>query len=329
MARPLEYNATLIRRQDLTDLLTIFTIRPDEPPAADLGDGRWFIPGQYLTIGLNREPGIDPEGDDRPPSVRRAMSIASPADEREAIELYIRRVTQPTSKLPLTPMLWRRREGARMYLRPVATGHFTLHHTVGEDDRRLKVMVAAGTGLAPFVCIARSRLRADPKADLSDLVILHGASYPSDLGYREELEAMARTNGLHYVPTISRPHEAPDWRGAVGRAEAHFTQEAIEAFEARVGLPPGGLTPKNAAVLICGLNGTIANCLVRLAARGFVPHHPRLRRVLGILEETPPSVFYEQYDIEPPLDVQDEDLMGRLRADLARAGVALGEPVPR
>ena len=329
MARPLEYNATLVRRQDLTDLLTIFTIRPDVPPEGDAGGGMWFVPGQYLTIGLNREPGIDPEGDDRPPSVRRAMSIASPAQEREEIELYIRLVTRPTSKLPLTPMLWRRKAGARMYLRPVATGHFTIRHTVGDDDPRLKVLVAAGTGLAPFVCMARSRLRADPSARLSDLAILHGASYPADLGYRYELESMAREHGLHYVPTISRPNEAPDWvqaGGLSGRVESHFLPDRIERLEAILGLEPGGLRPDRAVVLICGLNGTIANCIVNLAARGFVPHHPRLRRVLGIGDDTPPSIFYEQYDTDPPLDVKDEALMERLRADLRAAGVPLAAP---
>ncbi len=190
-------------------------------------------------------------------------------------------------------------------------------------DRVRKGLDELKTGLAPFVCMARSRLRKDPGADLSDLAILHGVSYPADLGYRDELEKMARENGLRYVPTISRPHEAPEWQGMTGRVESLFEPDRIGRTDEILGLGPGGLSPDRAVVLICGLNGTIANCLSHLAARGFTPHHPRLRRVLGVGDDTPPTVFYEQYDTEPPLDVKDEALMERLRSDLRAAGVAL------
>ena len=54
MAKPLTYNATLIERIDLTSALAIFKVRPDEPVVEDPP----FIPGQYMTLGLNNE---DPE----------------------------------------------------------------------------------------------------------------------------------------------------------------------------------------------------------------------------------------------------------------------------
>ena len=57
------------------------------------------------------------------------------------------------------------------------------------------MLVAAGTGLAPFVSMARSRIMRDPRADLSDLVLLHGASYPADLAYRDELLGYQENNG--------------------------------------------------------------------------------------------------------------------------------------
>ncbi len=208
----------------------------------------------------------------------------------------------------------------------MAAGHFTLEHTMGADDGRLKVLVAAGTGLAPFVSIARARLRDDPRARLDDLAILHGVSYPADLGYRDELEHMAREHGLIYVPTVSRPHEAPDWDGCTGRVESLFEPGRIADLEARLGLPAGGLRPDRAGVLICGLNGTIARCIEHLACRGFVPNHPRLRREFGVLDEVPSSLFYEQYDTTPPIDVKDTALMARLRGCLQEAGVPLHAP---
>lgn len=68
MAKELVYNATIAEREDLTPALAVFRVRPDE---GFPGDGSWFTPGQYLTLGLNNE--VKPELG----SVRRPMSIAS------------------------------------------------------------------------------------------------------------------------------------------------------------------------------------------------------------------------------------------------------------
>ncbi|MEM6457155.1 MAG: hypothetical protein AAF772_18850, partial [Acidobacteriota bacterium] len=223
MAKPLTYNATLTARHDHTDALTSFTITLDEPLEAEPR----FVPGQYMTIGMNneQEPALG--------SVRRPMSLASAPQDSPGLEFYVRYVSQPESDNPLTHLLWRASVGDRLFLRPKPVGHFTLDHTVGTDDPRLKVMVAAGTGLAPFLSIARHAAQQDPNASLSDLAILHGASYPADLGYRDELETLARARGLHDLPTVSRPHEAPDWTGATGRVEDFFKADRLADLETR------------------------------------------------------------------------------------------------
>lgn len=319
MAKLLEYNATLTGRIDLEPTLAIFRVKPDEIKRRDgTTKGPWFVPGQYLTIGMNREV-VEGEDDPRPVSVRRPMSIASAPEDEDEVEFYIRYVNHPESDLPLTHVMWPIEVGQRMYVRAVATGKFTLRDTVGEDDRRLKVMVAAGTGLAPFICIARSRLRQDPDARLDDLAILHGASYPSSLGYREELEAMARDHGLRYVSTISRPHEVEGWAGATGRVEALFDSDKIADTEQRLGLPVGGLRPDAATVLICGLQGTIANTITSLIPRGYVPDHRRIRRALEVGESVPATIYWEQYDTDPVIDVKDEAVMKPLREQLHAA----------
>src|SRR5690348_134495 len=184
MAKPLEYNATLIERVDLTDALTIIRIQPDKQPEAR----PWFVPGQYCVIGLNNQ--AKPELG----SVRRSMSIASAPEEEGPVEFYIRWVAKPESENPFTHLLWKIKAGDRMYMRAVAAGVFTVKDTVGIDDPRLRVMVAAGTGSAPFVSMVRSELRRNPNADLSRWVLLHGASYPADLGYRDELSRMTAEN---------------------------------------------------------------------------------------------------------------------------------------
>lgn len=313
MAKELAYNATLVEREDLTPALAVFRLRPDD---GFPGEGSWFIPGQYLTIGLNNEQ--KPELG----SVRRPMSIASAPERRDLVEFYIRYVDKPESDNPLTHLLWTRKPGDRMFLRNQPVGKFTVEDTLGADDKRLKVCVAAGTGLAPFLSMARSRINRDPEARLSDFAIIHGASYSKDLGYRAELELLAARHGLHYLPTISRPREEPDWKGYTGRAEDFFLPDRLPGLEDTVGLDRGTFRPDRVGILICGLQGTIGATVERLLARGFVPDNRKIRRALTIPDETPAHVFYEAYDTIPPIDLNDaahvEELKQRYFAALPR-----------
>jgi len=311
MAKLLEYNATLTERVDITDALTLFRVTPDQPPA----QRPWFTPGQYCVLGLNNteKPELG--------SVRRSMSIASAPEDTGPTEFYIRWVAKPESDNPLTHLLWKLKDGDRLYMRAVAAGVFTVKDTVGVDDPRLRVMVAAGTGSAPFVSMVRSELRRNPSADLSKWVLLHGASYPADLGYRDELMRMVEVHGLRYWGTVSRPREAPDWRGDTGRVEAYFEGARLDDFEQRLGLPAGGFNPKRVVIYICGLTGTITGTIIPLMDRGFVPDFKRIREALGVPADVKDSVFYEQYDTEPVINIKDEATVAPLRARM-QAGLA-------
>jgi ferredoxin--NADP+ reductase len=308
MGKSLAYNATLAQRIDLTDKLTLFRVRPDATWGSKK-DGVIpdFEAGQYVTLGLNnlKHPGKG--------SVQRAYSIASPPEEKRWFEFYIRCVVQPASDNPLTHLLWDLKKGDRLFLGKKVVGHFTLAKTVGQDDPRLKVTVAAGTGVAPFysmVLSARNRGH-----DVYRFAVLHGASYVADLGYREELETIYRDRPELYFPSISRPWATPDWTGATGRIESHFeTPERLGALETRLGLGKGGLTPERAVVYICGPTGTIQNTLLGLLRRGFVPHDRALRKALGLLDVAP-TLFYEQYDSEPILDIKDAERIARILAE--------------
>lgn len=305
---PLSYNATLVGRDDHTAELATFHVRYDDP----LTEAERFVPGQYVAIGLNNL--IDPDLG----SVRRSMSLASAPEEKKAYAFYVRFVKQPESDNPLTHLLWKSAPGDRMYMTRKPVGKFTIEETTGEDDR-LKIMVAAGTGLAPFLSMMRSRHLRDPDADLSRFVLLHGTSYPTDLGYRDELERYAAQHGLHYFPTVSRPKEAPDWSGDVGRVEDFFLPERLAELERRLGLPVGGVSPARAAVLICGLQGTCGSTIVRLVPRGFVPDNRRIRKALAVDEARKPNIWWEQYDTTPVVDVEDTALMAELGASLRAA----------
>lgn len=309
MAKPLPYDATLVERIDYTSALSTFKIRADEPFPGD----PIFVPGQYVTLGLNNE--ARPEAG----SVRRPMSIASAPEEGQTLEFYIRWVAHPESDNPLTHLLWQCKPGDRLSMRARAVGRFTLGHTIGTHDPRHKVLVAAGTGLAPFTSMVRSHLLCQPAERLSGFSILHGASYPADLGYRDELRGLAAWKGLHYLPTISRPKEAATWRGDTGRVEDYFLPARLADTEHRLGLCSGGLGPNHAVIFICGLQGTIRQTIIRLLGRGFVPENRRLRRALEAPDEVAPSLFFEQYDATPVIDTNDAALMADLRGRLCAA----------
>jgi len=305
MGAKLDYNATLVQRIDLSQALAIFRIKPDEgaPDAAE----PWFLPGQYMTLGLNNE--ADPDKG----SVRRPMSIASPPEEREYVEFYIRWVAHPESDNPLTHLLWTMKEGDRIQCRPKAVGKFTVEDTVGAGDSRMRVLVAAGTGLAPFTSMVFSHIRRDPGADLSNFAILQAASYPVEIGYRSELDRLAQENGLRYLPSISRAREAPEWDRWTGRVEDFFLGERLDDLEDALGLRRGGFGPQSCVILICGLTGTIGNTIERCLPRGFMTDNRKVRRALDVPDEWAPTIFYEAYDNEPPLDVKDPANVERLK----------------
>lgn len=306
MAKNVDYNATLVERIDLTSALAVFKIRPDEPSPDR------FKPGQYMTIGLNNE--ARPELG----SVRRPMSIVSAPEEGDVFEFYVRYVSHPESENPLTHLLWNAKTDDRIFLRPKAAGTFTLEDTVGIADRRKKICVAAGTGLAPFLSMVRSVVLRDPQARLDDFVILHGASYPADLGYSDELDGL-RARGLHYFGTVSRPQASPGWQGDTGRVEDYFAPGRLAQLEERIGLAPGGLLPESSTIFICGLQGTIGETVMRLLPRGFVPENKKLRRSLEVEDGQHASLFFEQYDTTPVIPVDDPVVMERLRGQLREA----------
>ena len=306
------YNASLIEREDLSDTLTIFHIQPDgdtsepgnrEPPVPE------FVAGQYAVLGVYNE--------DEPEKgfVRRAYSIASPPEERRWLEFYIRYVDHPTSNNPLTHLFWKMQVGSRLWLGPKITGRFTLAHTVGEDDPRQKIFVAAGTGLAPFVSILKNVLQQNVATDgkASNFILLHGASHPHDLAYKEDLEKALNLVRQRYFPTISRPRLHPDWRGDTGRVETSFDAEKLEDLERRLGFEPGHIAPERCVAYICGLQGTIANTLIALFRRGFIPNDRRIRAAVGLPKDVVPSLFFEQYDSMPILDLSNAAFIQSLR----------------
>jgi ferredoxin--NADP+ reductase len=208
--------------------------------------------------------------------IRRAYSIASNSENRKYVELYIRWVRKP---LPgrLTTQLFSAKEGDEIvWIKPV--GNFTLDdkkHDGTEDDRRI-ICLGGGTGLAPFVSLAQSLHATGSKREL---IVLHGASYVDELGYRDlltDLENESLDGGkdkwnFKYRATISRPQEwfNRSWSGQIGRVETFLRTKdgEISPLEKLVGEK---ITKENTVFFICGWQGTIDGCMDYLAPKGFV-----------------------------------------------------------
>lgn len=249
-------------RKDLTPDLAILRMQP-----ADGGPVPDFRAGQFVTLGI--------QFPDEDRMTYRAYSISSPPEEKRYFELYIKWTTKPVMG-KLTSALFGMKEGDTLYWRKPA-GAFTIEDKKadGTPDSRRLVLVASGTGLAPFISYV---LHLKSIGSKREIVLLHGAKYVQELGYRDILEKMAGGDSLNfkYLPTVSRPdHElSRGWRGSTGRVETLLVDKVDDRshLEKTVGEK---VTPENSFFHVCGYQGTIDSVVSILGPLGFVTNRSK------------------------------------------------------
>ena len=247
------FNATVIGREEIHRDLLVLRVRPDDKLFE-------FKPGQFAVLGL---PGSAPRvatADLEQPSaepdklIRRAYSIASASVERRYVEFFITLVNSGS----LTPRLFNLKHGSKVFLGPKASGTFTLDRT---PPGKTAVLIATGTGLAPYVSMLRTILTTETQRKF---VVLHGARYSWDLGYRGELESLARLRpNFTYIPSITRPDQDQHFLGRIGRIQALLEQGALQK-DAGV-----QLDPEHADVFLCGNPEMIKVVTEMLEKKGF------------------------------------------------------------
>jgi ferredoxin--NADP+ reductase len=235
-----QYNATLVRREDMSSDLASFWVRFEGPPVP-------FEPGQYMTTGVM----VDGKLLQRPYSVASSPLVAG----TEGYEFYVRLVPV----IRFTTALWRLPVGHRMRMIG-PKGRFMLE----PHDERTHLFVSTGTGIAPFMSMIRMTMELKRPRQT---VMLNGVSYAEELGYRDQLEAWERdrTYPLRYVPTISRPGDPRNagWTGRTGRAEA-IVRDVCRDLKLR---------PERTVVYICGNPDMILNVESELMKAGFPEFH--------------------------------------------------------
>ena len=249
------YNAVVAGREAVNPQLHILRVRPD----AALFD---FTPGQFAVLGLlGAAPRIPEAASEEPPAapdklIRRAYSISSSSKERNYVEFYLTLVASGQ----LTPRLFALEHGGRLFLGPKASGVFTLDKT---PPGKAVLLVATGTGLAPYVSMLRTILIQETQRRF---VVVHGARHSWDLGYRGELESLARLRPyLTYIPTITRPDQDPHFAGHSGRIQTLLEQGVVEKESGIL------LDPAKTDVFLCGNPEMVETVKALLAARGFKP----------------------------------------------------------
>jgi ferredoxin--NADP+ reductase len=254
----LELNAVVTQKIDVTPELMILRVVPDGWELPE------FVPGQFAVLGL---PGSAPrcelsDPEETPPDpdklIRRSYSIASSSLAKEYIEFYINIVRSGV----MTPRLFALKPGDRVFLGKKFTGVFRLSDAPEDADI---VMIATGTGLAPYMSMLRTHLEAD---EARKTALIHGARHSWDLGYRSELVSLQRLmRNFSYIPVVSRPDEEPArWSGVSGHVQDVWKAGEVEKVWGR---KP---TPGNTHVFLCGNPDMVEQMVVLLGEEGFREH---------------------------------------------------------
>ena len=208
-----------------------------------------FRSGEFVMIGLM--------GEGRP--LLRAYSIASPA---YAEELEFLSIKVPDG--PLTSRLQKIEPGDQVFLGRKPVG--TLVTDALLPGKRL-FLLSTGTGLAPFLSLARD---PDIYDRFSQIMLVHCVRRVGDLAFREELESQLAGDPLvqdqallqfHYMPTVTRE----PFRNQ-GRIDALI--ESGRLFGPPLG-GPAHFDPAIDRIMMCGSMAMIRDLQARFEALGF------------------------------------------------------------
>jgi NAD(P)H-flavin reductase len=201
-----------------------------------------FVPGQFVALS-------DTIGEKR---ITRAYSIASEPFGNNRYELCINLVHEGK----FTPRLFTLQPGDTITMN-LPLGGFIMRQPVRDS-----VMIATGTGVAPF----RSMLRAWYRETMGEhprFDLLFGVRHEPHLYYRAEFEEMAaKHTQFHFWPTVTRPE--PSYQGRSGRVTAHLD----EVIAGR----------RDIDIYLCGLKEMVNDVRKTLYDQGFDKSQVRYER---------------------------------------------------
>lgn len=118
------------------------------------------------------------------------------------------------------------------------------------DSPKKKVMIATGTGIAPFHSMIIDRLAHDTHAQLA---LYWGQRYEADVYWKDEFDRIAREHpSFLWKQILSKPTEA--WQGPKGHVTEHVLQDERDV--------------QNSEFYLCGNKGMIEEVRARLIEQG-------------------------------------------------------------
>jgi ferredoxin-NADP reductase len=160
-----------------------------------------FVPGQFVSF----------TGEVHGKQITRAYSIASAPSHTNRFELCLNLVKEGH----LSPYLFQMKPGDAIDMRP-PLGQFVLR-----TPPRDSILIATGTGVAPFRSILQAHLSETSPA----FTLLFGVRHEASLMYRAEFEELScRFPHFRFLPTLTRPDDS--WTGRTGRVQSHL-EEAV------------------------------------------------------------------------------------------------------
>lgn len=189
-----------------------------------------YLPGQFVSL----------KGQFGGREITRAYSTASQPDGNR-FELCLNLVNDGL----FSPYLFDLKPGESVEMAG-PLGYFTWRNPVSDS-----ILVATGTGIAPFRGMLQSYLRGGGDRAVT---LLYGVRYESSLLYRAEFEQMAAEHpNFQFWPTLTRASEG--WTGRTGRVQDH----AVAAVGIR----------RDVDVYICGMKAMVDDLRTTLKAKGL------------------------------------------------------------
>ena len=260
------YNSTVTGKIMITPDLMILRVRTDSPR-------NQFVAGQYTRIGLlgseTRSPNSVMPVEKMPESklIKRAYSIASANHETQNLEFYISQVKSGM----LTPRLFNLSQGRKMWVDTDILGFFNLNDTPKDCNI---VMVATGTGLAPYISFLRSHIAENRGINMA---VFHGAAYPWDLGYYSELKFIEGTfSNFFYFPTLLKADDT--WNGLTGYIEKHLENRLLENI---AGIE---ISPEKTHFYLCGNPKMVESVTNFLSTKNYNKHTSEQKGSLHVEE---------------------------------------------
>ena len=228
----------VVENRRLNDYLTSLIIEVDL-------DG--YQAGQFVRIGLR-------DGEE---VIARPYSLVNTPEENH-LEVYFNIVEEG----PLSPRLFALQAGDDVLVSDRPSGFLTINEV---PEAPHLWMIATGTGIGPFLAIAKSDA---VWRKFEKVVLCYSVSYAGELAYRDIIDEIAQQRGdqFCFAPIVTR--EKID--GALAHRVPTIMQDgSLEKF---AGVE---ISADNSQVMMCGSSDMITDVSEALLARGMKKHRRR------------------------------------------------------